>query len=90
MDQATIACLIAALSEVLGVTALTALIAYIRGYLLERGAAELGEIIAERAFRRYLKRVLRGLIKKGLTRFIPWIGIAFLIWDIYQAFRYCF
>lgn len=89
MDQATIDCLIGALSEILGVTALTALIAYIRGYLLERGASALGEIVAERGFRRLLGRVVRGLIEKGLTRFIPWLGVAFLIWDIYQAFRHC-
>ena len=90
MDQATIDCLVSALGAILGLTAITSLIAYIRGYVLERGAAELGEIIAERAFRRYVQRLVRGFIKKGLTRFIPWLGVALLLWELYQAFRHCF
>lgn len=70
MSQVTINCIIASLSEILALTAITSIIAYISS----RGI----EVVATTAFRRIIKRIALGFAK----RLIPWLGVALIVIDI--------
>lgn len=77
IDQFTYECLMAALSEIVPVAAVTAIIRL----LSERGFRALGEAVG----RRLLLRILRSV---G-SRIIPALGIAWTIWLIYKAISEC-
>lgn len=82
MDQVTIDCIKSSLSEIFMVGAVTAIIAFLRG----KGIEALGQA----GFRLLLKRLAAGFLKKGATRFIPWLGLALLLYDIFSLLRHCF
>jgi|APSaa5957512493_1039668.scaffolds.fasta_scaffold185006_2 hypothetical protein len=84
MTPAELECIKAAILEALGLGGVTAIVAYLRG------AASVAEAVASSAFRRLIKRLVRGFLKKGLTRIIPWIGAAALIASIIYNLLNCF
>lgn len=74
-------CVKDSLLEIVGLGAVTAVIAYLRS----RGM----EGLSDNAFRRLMQRLVKGFTKKGAARLIPWIGLALLILDIILMIKYC-
>ncbi len=81
MTQAILDCIINSLFEIIGLSLITALVAYIRGGGLE--------VIGTSAFRAFVGRLIRGFVKKGALRLIPWIGLGLLIASIIYAIINC-
>jgi hypothetical protein len=71
-------CVLAALSEMLGVAGAAALVAF----LVERGLKGL----TEEAAKHILVRILKSLGK----RILPGLALVWILWDIYQLIEHCF
>ena len=74
-------CIRDSLIEIVGFGGITAIIAYLRS----RGI----EGLSDRFFRRLLQRLVKGFLKKGATRLIPWLGLALIILDIILMLKDC-
>jgi hypothetical protein len=74
-------CIRDSLMEILGIGGITMIIAYLRTSGMEA--------LATTAFKRLLERVLKGFLKKGASRVIPWIGLALIILDIIIMIKDC-